>query len=271
MNTVPDKEFPLWPQGAPGALGSAAKDIPTLTPFFPAPESATGASMLIFPGGGYGFLAEHEGKGYADFFTRHGITCFVLKYRLGSDGYRHPRMLEDAARAMRFVRSHASQWGIDPHRIGVIGSSAGGHLVSTIATHDDAGNPDATDPIERAGSRPDIAILCYAVISMELTLQANLLGDNPSPELMHEVSNDKHVTARTPPCFIWSTEEDPRVKVENSFAFALALRKAGVPFDLHIYQKGVHGIGLSTGSAPGSHHPWVDDCVFWLKEQRFVK
>ena len=275
MSAIPTQEFPLWLEGAPGALGNAPQDIPTLTPFFPEPGTATGAALVIFPGGGYGGLASHEGEGYANFFVKHGITCFVLKYRLGSHGYRHPRMLEDAARAVRVVRSKAADWNLDPNRVGVIGSSAGGHLASTLATHFDAGNPDSADQIERQSSRPDTAILCYAVISNgehgHTGSMHNLLGENPSQELMDELSNELQVTPQTPPCFVWHTWEDSVVNVENSLLFAAALRKCGVRFDLHVYQEGIHGIGLSKGLTPGSLHPWSDDCIFWLNVQGFTK
>src|SRR5207244_7355077 len=187
----------------------------------------------------------HEGKGYAEWLATNGISCFVVKYRLGGpQGYRHPRMLEDAARAVRFVRSRAEEWKIDPKRVGIIGSSAGGHLASTLLTHFDAGKPDDADIIERQSSRPDIGILCYPVITMgEFTHQGsknNLLGKDPSPELVRELSNELQVTKQTPPCFIFHTFEDPAVPVENTLQFAAALRKAGVPFDLHIYEHGAH-------------------------------
>jgi acetyl esterase/lipase len=271
----PQEPIPLWPDGAPGALGKDAKDIPTLTPFPADPEKASGAALVIFPGGGYGGLAPHEGQGYAEFFAKNGIACFVLKYRLGSSGYRHPRMLEDAARAVRMVRAKASEWKVDPKRVGIIGSSAGGHLASTLATHFDAGNPSATDPIDRESSRPDVAILCYAVITMGENTHSgskkNLLGENPSPDLVKLLSNELQVTPQTPPCFIWHTWEDKGVKVENSLAFADALRKAGVEFDLHVYEKGGHGMGLGGGRAGGVVHPWAADCIFWLKVHGFVK
>src|SRR5947207_7710225 len=157
---------PLWPDGAPGALGKEDKDIPTLTPYLADSAMASGAAMVILPGGGYGGLAAHEGKGYADWLVTNGISCFVVKYRLGSQGYRHPRMLEDAARAVRVVRSRADDWKIDPKRVGIMGSSAGGHLASTLLTHFDAGHGDAADPVERLSSRPDLGILCYPVITM---------------------------------------------------------------------------------------------------------
>ena len=184
-------------------------------------------------------------------------------------------MLNDAARALRLVRARSGEWKIDPHRVGIMGSSAGGHLASTLLTHFDAGKPDADDPVERPSSRPDLGILCYPVITMgERTHQGsknNLLGKDPSPELVKLLSNELQVTKETPPCFIFHTDEDTAVPVENSLAFAAALRRAGVPFDLHIYQKGRHGIGLAD-QPPFEHpHPWANDCLFWLKEQGFVK
>lgn len=260
--------FPLWPGEVPGALGTNDWDVPTLTHYAPESAKPTGASMVILPGGGYGGLAAHEGEGYAKWFTRHGIHAFVLKYRLGSRGYRHPIMLQDAARAVRLVRHQAGNWDLDIHRVGIIGSSAGGHLASTLLTHFDLGRPAASDSVERQSCRPDIGILCYPVITMtELThggSRRNLLGDNPSEKLIELLSNEKQVTSQTPPCFIWHTWEDTAVKVENSLNFAAALRRAGVPFDLHIYQQGRHGLGL------GDNHPWTADCLFWLKVQKFV-
>jgi acetyl esterase/lipase len=272
----PTNAFPLWPDGAPGALGSAEKDIPTLTPYLPAAANPSGAAVVICPGGGYGMLASHEGPDYARFLNEAGVVGFVLKYRLGSSGYRHPVMLQDAARAVRLVRARANEWGVDPKRIGIMGSSAGGHLASTLVTHFDAGKPDSADPIERQSSRPDLGILCYAVISMgKFTHEGskhNLLGSNPSPELVRELSNELQVTKDTPPCFIWHTWEDRAVPVENSLQFAQALQSVNVPYDLHIYQKGQHGIGLGAPYADRTkRHPWTGDLLFWLKVQGFVK
>lgn len=264
--------IPLWPNGAPGALGHEPHDIPNITPYIPA--TANGAAIVICPGGGYRNLAPHEGPAYALWLNTLGITCFVLQYRLGSHGYRHPRMLEDVSRAMRMVRSSAAHWQIDPARIGVKGSSAGGHLAATLLTHFDVGDPDAGDPIERVSSRPDIGILCYPVISMgQIAHQGsreNLLGDAPPAELTAALSNELHVTAQTPPCFIWHTWEDGVVTVEHSMLFAAALHRNGVPFDLHVYQRGGHGLGL--GVTPGSQelHPWTSDLMVWLREQRFM-
>ncbi len=275
---APLEPVPLWPKGAPGALGTADQDIPTLTAFLPSPDAATGAAMVICPGGGYGGLAPHEGQGYAEWLAQNGVAGLVLKYRLGSKGYRHPAMLNDAARAVRLARAKAAEWKIDPKRVGIMGSSAGGHLASTLLTHFDAGKADDPDPVERESSRPDLGILCYAVITMGPNTHAgsrqNLLGNEPSPELIESLSNEKQVTPQTPPCFIWHTWQDNAVKVENSLAFAEALRKNGVPFDLHIYEKGPHGIGLSQGKngvPAGDVHPWAKDCLYWLKIRGFVK
>lgn len=269
--------FPLWPSGAPGALGREDKDTPTLTAYLPEPTKATGAAIVICPGGGYGGLAPHEGKDYARFLNEQGIAGFVLKYRLGPGGYHHPAMLQDAARALRTVRARAPEWKLDPKRIGIMGSSAGGHLASTLVTHFDAGKADATDPIERESSRPDLGIFCYPVITMSQPFthqgsKKNLLGDTPSPELVQSLSNELQVTKDTPPCFLWHTDEDKGVPVENSLAFAAALRKAGVPFDLHIYQKGPHGLGLGTRDwNPEKRHPWTADLVYWLKALGFAQ
>jgi acetyl esterase/lipase len=266
--------IPLWPNGAPGALGTSSNDIPTLTPYLPDPAVATAAALVICPGGGYMGLAAHEGNDYALWLNQHGVTCFVLKYRLASSGYHHPAMLQDAARALRLVRAKAVDWKINPGRIGIMGSSAGGHLASTLMTHFDSGDASADDPIERQSSRPDIGILCYAVISMGQYThggsKAALLGGNPSPELVQLLSNELQVTANTPPCFIWTTYEDRTVPMENSMLFASALRKNKVPFALDIYQNGGHGMGLAD-TAPFSHpHPWAADCLVWLKLQKFI-
>ncbi|MDF3058553.1 MAG: endo,4-beta-xylanase [Rariglobus sp.] len=262
----------LWPEGAPGALGTSPNDIPTLTAYLPAPEKRNGASMLVLPGGGYGGLASHEGKDFAGWLASHGITCYVLQYRLGSHGYHHPCMLNDAARGLRVVRAFARRDGLDPARIGIIGSSAGGHLASTLLTHFDAGQPGSSDPIEHESSRPDLGILCYPVISgVTFPHQGsfiNLLGENPPADLVRHLSNELHVTAQTPPTFIWHTAADPTVPVENAFLFASALRAAGVPFDLHVYEKGGHGLGLpsTNKNAP----PWDADCLYWLRQRGFL-
>jgi len=264
----------LWPEGAPGASGDTTNDMPTLTPYLAPTTNATGAAMVICPGGGYAHLAAHEGNDYALWLNQHGIAGFVLKYRLGSNGYRHPAMLQDAARAVRLVRTRADEWKIDPHRVGIMGSSAGGHLASTLLTHFDSGTADAKDVVERQSSRPDLGILCYPVISLgELAhkgSRGNLLGTNPPPELVQLLSNELQVTTNTPPCFLWCTYEDKTVPMDNSLIFAQALRKNQVPFDLHIYQKGRHGLGLADQPPFANPHPWAADCLFWLKQQGFI-
>ena len=269
-----DKEQPLWPNGTPGAKGDSPRDIPTLTPVLAPAGNNSGSAIVSCPGGGYGGLASHEGATYAQFMQQHGINGFVLKYRLGSAGYRHPIMLGDAARALRTVRANAKQWKIDPDKIGIMGSSAGGHLASPLLTHFDAGNPQASDPIDRISSRPSLGVLCYPVITLgEFTHRGskrNLLGDKPPAELVELLSNEKQVTGNTPPTFLWHTVQDKAVPVENSLQFATALRKAGVPFALHVYQKGRHGIGLADKPPFKNVHPWAKDLVFWLKAQGFI-
>ena len=261
----------LWSGDAPEAVGQKPDDIPTLTAYLPDADKRNGASMLIFPGGGYAHLADHEGKGYAEWFAAHGIAAYVLKYRLGPT-YHHPAMIHDAARALRMVRSFAKRDGLDPKRVGVIGSSAGGHLAATLVTQFDNGNPNAADPIDQESSRPDLGILCYPVITMgEFTHQGsklNLLGKDPAPELVKEMSAETRVTPQTPPCFIWATDEDKTVPVENSLLFADALRRAGVPFSLHIYEKGPHGLGLGRPGHPAP--PWANDLLYWFGERKFT-
>jgi acetyl esterase/lipase len=271
---LPSLEFPLWSGNAPGALGKEAKDIPTLTPFFAPPEKATGASFVICPGGGYASLAPHEGIHYALWLNEQGIAGFVLKYRLGSGGYRHPAMMQDVQRAIRYVRANAQKWGLNPNRVGIMGSSAGGHLASTALTHFDLGNPGSSDPVDRVSSRPDLGILCYPVITMGPDTHAgsrrNLLGDNPDSGLVELLSSEKQVRSDTPATFIFHTFEDAAVKVENAMEFAASLRRRRVSFALHIYAKGSHGMGLGSSQwDPGNRHPWTYECARWLKEQGF--
>jgi acetyl esterase/lipase len=272
VTNLPASEFPLWTGAAPGALGTAPKDIPTLTPFMA--TNGTGAAMIVCPGGGYAGLAGHEGKDYALWLNSRGISAFVLKYRLGSSGYRYPVEYQDVARAIRLVRSHAKDWNLDAGRIGVMGSSAGGHVASMAMTHFDAGDTNATDAIDRVSSRPDLAILCYPVITMgkftHRGSRVNLLGTNPPPELVEETSSELQVKKDSPPCFLWSTYDDTTVAIENTLDFASALRKARVPFEVHIYQHGPHGQGLGSKTYdPTKWLPWVGECARWLKEQGY--
>jgi acetyl esterase/lipase len=271
----PTDPLPLWPGAAPGALGDAEKDKPTLTPYWPAPGKATGAAFIVCPGGGYRMLAAHEGEAFAHWLNAQGIAAFVLKYRLTTGGYFVPSALQDAARAMRRVRASAATWNLDPQRLGMIGSSAGGHLTATLSTQFDAGKADAEDPIERVSSRPDLAVLCYAFILFDLPdtdRETRFLGPQLTPENKRLLSPRLNVRTDTPPTFIWQTVEDPTVKVENALGYATALREKAVPFDLHLYKNGRHGIGLGNKTyEPGKLHPWTDDCVFWLRQHGYAK
>ncbi|MFB3921896.1 MAG: alpha/beta hydrolase [Terriglobia bacterium] len=240
----------LWSGGAPGALGNEDVDKPTLTAYLPQAQNATGMAVVVCPGGGYHALAmDHEGKQIAEWLNSMGIAAFVLKYRLGPR-YHHPAPLLDAQRALRIVRSRAAEYRLAANQIGIWGFSAGGHLASTLETHFDAGDPKAADPIDRVNCRPDFAILAYPVISFTTEYvhrgsRENLLGKNPDPKLVELLSNEKQVTKDTPPTFLFHTDADDGVPPENSVLFYLALRKAGVPAELHIYQRGPHGVGLA--------------------------
>jgi acetyl esterase/lipase len=192
---------------------------------------------------------DHEGVQIARWLNSIGVAAFVLKYRLGPR-YHHPAPLNDAQRALRYVRANAGKLRVDPARLGIWGFSAGGHLASTAATHFDRGNPAAAETIDRMSSRPDFVILGYPVISFttEYAHQGSrrfLLGENPDPQLVESLSNEKQVTAETPPTFLFHTNEDQGVPPENSVLFYLALRKAGVPAEMHIYEHGRHGVGLA--------------------------
>jgi acetyl esterase/lipase len=262
------KVFLLWSDGAPGAVGQEEADKPSLTVFQPPADRATGATVVICPGGGYGHLAVgHEGQDVGRWLNSIGVTGFMLKYRL-APRYRHPAPLQDAQRAIRTVRARAKEWNVDPKRIGIWGFSAGGHLASTAGTHFDDGKAEANDPIERAGCRPDFLILAYPVITLEppyahLGSRNNLLGKKADLKLVESLSNEKMVTARTPPTFLMHTNSDAGVVPENSVLFYLALRKAKVPAELHIYEKGPHGVGLAPRDPILS--TWPDRLAAWLK------
>jgi acetyl esterase/lipase len=265
--------IPLWPQGAPLAKGSATADIPSIQIYKPAQHLATGAAIVVCPGGGYGALADHEGYDYAKFLNGIGVMAAVLKYRVAP--YQHPAPMLDASRAIRYLRSKADELKLDPNRIGIMGSSAGGHLTATLATHFDDGDKNASDPIERVSSRPDVAILCYPVIT--LTNEAfvhkgsrkNLLGETPDPKLVELMSNEKQVTAKTPPTFLFHTMDDAGVLVENSLLFAEALRKHKVPYELHVYEHGRHGVGLAPYD--NALNTWPKLLENWLRLRGFIK
>jgi len=268
---VSNKVELLWPAGAPGAKGTAEGDKPTLTIYLPAKDKATGAAVVICPGGGYGHLAmDHEGHQIAQWLNSFGVAGLIVKYRHHGTGYGHPAPLQDAQRAVRMARSRAGQWNIDPARIGILGFSAGGHLASTAGTHFDKGNAGAKDPIDRVSCRPDFMVLIYPVVSFTQWYthkgsRRNLLGDNPDKELIESLSNEKQVTPETPPTFLVHTYEDTGVPAENSIYFYLALRKAKVPAEMHLYHKGRHGFGL--GKTVGPVSSWSVRCADWMRSQ----
>lgn len=264
----------LWAGAAPGAQGAADTDIPTITAYLPRNTPMGMTAVLILPGGGYRNLASnHEGRQVANFLNAAGIAAFVLQYRLGPR-YHHPVELEDAQRAIRTLRSHATDWHIAPDRIGILGFSAGGHLAATASTRFDGGNPQAQDAVDRAGSRPDFTILGYPVISMTEAWthqgsKTNLLGEQPSAELARSLSADLAVTPRTPPTFLFLTNADTVVPAENSITYYLALRKAGVPTEMHIFENGPHGVGLAQDDAALSE--WPKLLLAWLRGRGLVR
>lgn len=267
-------EESLWP-------GKAYKEgdfIPMITFYSPPRESAVDVAVVVCPGGGYGGLAmDHEGEQIAGWLNSFGITAAVLKYHtVGGTGRKpglHPAPLEDVLRAIRLVRDRAPKLHLSPDKIGVMGFSAGGHLASTAATHFTAGDPGAADPLEELSSRPDFAILLYPVITFlppyaHQGSRVNLLGENPPDKQVLEFSNERQVTPETPPVFLVHTTEDTVVPPENSVLFYMALRKAGVPAELHIFQQGRHGLGLGPKELPFSE--WPQLCQKWLKAMGFL-
>lgn len=266
--------MPLWSGAAPGALGSAEEDTPTLTVYLPWNTPVGMTAVIILPGGGYRNLAmNHEGRQVANYLNAAGLAAFVLKYRLGPR-YHHPIEMDDAQRAIRIVRSHAGDWHIDAARIGVMGFSAGGHLAATVSTHFDSGQTAAVDPVDRAGSRPDFAVLAYPVVSMtepwtHQGSKTNLLGENPPAELARSLSADLAVTSQTPPTFLFQTNADTTVPAENAVSYYLALRKAGVPAEMHIFQNGPHGLGLALDDPALGQ--WPNLLLNWLRARGLVK
>jgi len=260
--------IPLWPGGAPLATGVSDEDCPAITPYLA--EGGGDAAVVVIPGGGYQMRADHEGEPIAKWLNSIGIHAFVLRYRVHP--YLYPCAFQDASRAVRFVRHHAQEWGIDRGKVGVLGFSAGGHLTSTVGTHYDLGDEQAVDPIERQSSRPDLLVLCYPVIAMDgpyhhTGSRHNLLGAEADADQVELLSNERQVTPDTPPTFLWHTSDDEIVDVENSLLFASALRRNNVPFDLHVYEKGPHGLGLAENDPHVAS--WTTVCSLWFKRYNF--
>lgn len=255
-----DKEPPFYREG---------EERPTLVPYLVNANQLT-SGVVVLPGGGYTMRADHEGEPVAKWLNSLGISAFVLHYRVAP--YQHPSPLIDVQRAIRTIRFHSKEWGLDPSRLGVLGFSAGGHLAATAGTHFDNGNPHATDPIERESSRPDLLVLCYPVITFQGPYRHqgsidNLLGDKPAEADLETLSNEKQVTDLTPPTFLWHTADDSSVHVENSFLFARALREKAIPFELHIFEQGRHGLGLANEDV--QVRDWQSQCARWLKKHHF--
>ena len=258
--------IPLWTGAAPGALGTDSTDIPAITVFLPRTMSANTPAIIVAPGGSYIRLASnHEGRQVANYLNSLGVAAFVLRYRLGPK-YHHPIELGDAQRAIQLLRSKATEWRLDPTRIGIMGFSAGGHLAMSASTH------FAT--VDGVSSRPDIAILGYPVISMTESWthagsRTALLGASPDPKLAESLSGEKAVTRDTPPTFIFQTTDDATVPAENSVYYYLALRKAGVPVEMHIFEHGAHGVGLAM--ADPALAEWTKLLTNWLRARGIVK
>ena len=269
--------MPLWNGPAPFSHGMTADDIPTLTIYLPKDSAAPTSAIVICPGGGYqGLAIDHEGYSIGRYFRDKGVAAFVLTYRLPAKGYRHPVPLLDVQRAVRLVRSRAKEWNLNPAKVGVMGFSAGGHLSSTLVTHFDAGNSQAADPVDQQSCRPDFAVLVYPVISLEddithIGSRDNLLGPNPDPALIKNLSNHKQVTAQSPPTVLVHSADDDGVPIEHSRLMYDALQKAGIPSVFHDYPKGGHGFGHGPNEYNNNEpEGWLDKVYDWLKVANFV-
>ena len=268
----------LWPAGAPGALDNTDAAKPSVTIYAPAAAKSNGAAALILGGGGYTFISmDGEAIPAAKWLNSIGVTAFVLKYRL-APAYRHPVEMEDAQRAMRWIRANAGRFGVDVHRLGVVGFSAGGHLGSTIAVHNDKGDPAARDTVDRHSCRPNFQVLVYPVITMDTlnhgSSRGNLLGPNPAPALLQFLSSDKHVASGTAPAFLVHGKDDATVPIANSRMYLAALAKAGVPATLKEYDHGPHGFGLADGAGgkpvDAVLATWPGLAEAWLKTSGFL-
>jgi acetyl esterase/lipase len=259
----------LWPDSALETEEPNA-GCPSLTPYL-LEGAGPYSTIIVFPGGGYRARAAHEAEPIACWLNSLGVAALVLNYRVAP--FQHPTPLQDAQRAIRLIRYRAEEWRLDPNRVGVLGFSAGGHLVSSAGTHYDQGDPAADDPVERLSSRPDLLVLCYPVITMgQYTHEGSrtaLLGEREqNPELVALLSNELQVTEDTPPTFLWHTAKDQAVPVENSLHFAAALAQQGVEFEVHVFEQGPHGLGLAP-SYPGAG-AWPALCAAWLERRRFI-
>jgi acetyl esterase/lipase len=260
-----------WPGPAPIGAGKSEEATVPMTVRLAEPSKANGAAVVICPGGGYGGLVVGgEGHGIARWLNEHGIAGVVLEYRLPHGNYHRPML--DAQRALRVVRSRAAEWKIDPHRLGIIGFSAGGHLASTAGTHFDDGDAKSSDPVERQSCRPDFLVLVYPVITMGAKTHGgsrqNLLGSDPSAELQEFLSNEKQVTDRTPPTFLTHAKTDAVVPVEHSRMFFQALQAHHVSAELLEFPEGNHGYNGYKGR---EWDAWQKRCLEWLEEQGIVR
>jgi len=240
--------LPLWPGSAPLSKGTASGDIPKLF-YYPAAAPGVRSAVIVLPGGGYTrLMMEKEGASEARWLASHGVAAFVLQYRL-APWYKYPAPMLDGSRAVRYVRSHAADFGVDPNRIGVWGFSAGGHLAGYLATEPAVRDKTSSDPVERVNAHPDFAIFSYARLSMDDSIPRStnmeaLIGENPTPEMLDRVSYARHVTKESSPGFIYSTSADQTVSSLTATAFYDALKRAGVPAELHVFELGQHGTGL---------------------------
>jgi acetyl esterase/lipase len=267
------KEY-LWQGQAPGALGTEEKDRPFLD-IYPAGQNSSGCAVIVCPGGGYARLAlDHEGLQVAKWLNTLGVSAFVLHYRNNGDGYKNPAPLSDAQRAVRWVRHQAKELAVDPNRIGILGFSAGGHLVSSLGTHFQTPAYEISDNIDKISCRPDFMVLVYPVITLEppfahMGSRDNLLGKDAGEELVKSFCNHLRVTKDTPPTFLVHANDDKAVPPENSILFYEALRKAEVPAEMHIFLKGGHGFGMRKGVGPAEG--WINLCEGWLRESGYLK
>lgn len=262
-----EEKFKIWDKSVPYCTEKES-DIPVLIPYL-IQNKKNNPCIIVFPGGGYTTRANHEKEPISLWLNEIGISSFVLEYRVFP--YKYPVPFLDAQRSIRFIRFNAEKFNVDPHRIGVIGFSAGGHLASLVGVHFDYGNKNAEDPIENIPSRPDLLILCYPVISFtEFPHQGcikNLLGENYSKKLCEYLSSEKQVKKDTPPSFIWHTQSDEVVPVQHSLMFASSLKEKNIDFELHIFEKGPHGLGLAKGNSEVSM--WTKLCENWLRKHNF--